>query len=869
MSSRMSPLSEEDLFYVRFWYASTVIGKDALETVLLAYTQGKISTTFKDALLLYYALKPNKKTPEGLYKQYFNNEERKKLEDPSISPKVFDITLSHKLLRRLHSITGLADHNDTVWTKDEPLGSNTSIEFKIFKVKGYRNDACHEICDLSESELVAKLDELELLYTKLVESVLNEKGETPESICKKTDDIKKRFADLRNPIHEVITDKDIEVYLIEKRDVLKILQNKTKQSCQLYLRKLYEDTYEHNPIEWLDLPQTVDTEEVFTDIVITEEEIDMSKKDKNNLNDITERKCDYREILTIKTKKLKTPKILTITAIGGNGKTTFTRLFVCKWGKTQSSILGLKDIDILLYVELRSVNESSCDEFLRNRLGNVMADIGLSFQKLKHILLTLNVLFILDGQDESPQNDLLKDILALASTQNKIKVIITTRPSASIPLQKIINGFKIPKIDLKILGIAKENQLIFIKKIVTAMVNDADRLNEILESVNRELPDLNDSMGELMQSPLMLTLLALLWIYGEIPEAVTLTELFMNVNKLLKGKLQFKLLLKTRTLSDVSLREKIDEFEEILQEIAFDTFARMEYNFKDSTIADLKNKLNNQCKLGEFESEILGHFLAPRKSRRNLELVIYYSYKHLRMHEYDASKYVCHVLSTGNDEEKSVIINQLKGERFSNIRAHSIAILTNSNPQLLKKYAKTIIDYEENGHNVDGYLRIISESKSNNVVMEMVATRMAQEPLWKITNPSALASLVSVMQSSQPRSLHLSFRNQALLPTFLASCLRAIADYDLELWLEFPVAPKSSRTEEAHNDYLLALTHPDSQAKLVEFRGSLSGPALQQLPSSLWVLEATVSSGELPILWHRIPHLSELQELCESAIFFN
>ncbi|CAL4092668.1 unnamed protein product, partial [Meganyctiphanes norvegica] len=115
-----------------------------------------------------------------------------------------------------------------------------------------------------------------------------------------------------------------------------------------------------------------------------------------------------KDILEIKTKTHKFPKVLTITAIGGNGKTTYTRLFVCKWSRDQSSIPGLDEVDILIFVELRSVNEASFDDLIRNRMGDVITETGLSLEKLKYIILTLNVLFILDGQDESPQNDLLK-----------------------------------------------------------------------------------------------------------------------------------------------------------------------------------------------------------------------------------------------------------------------------------------------------------------------------------------------------------------------------------------------------------------------------------------------------------------------------
>ncbi|CAL4168650.1 unnamed protein product, partial [Meganyctiphanes norvegica] len=103
---------------------------------------------------------------------------------------------------------------------------------------------------------------------------------------------------------------------------------------------------------------------------------------------------------------------------------------------------------------------------------------------------------------------------------------------------------------------------------------------------------------------LMLTLLTLLWVYGEILASLTITEVFMKVNELLKGKLESRLLLKMRGLVDESLKASIDEFEGYLEEIAFCTFSHMEFVFGESTIALLKKRLK-QCKLDGFETEIM------------------------------------------------------------------------------------------------------------------------------------------------------------------------------------------------------------------------------------------------------------------------
>ncbi|CAL4089137.1 unnamed protein product, partial [Meganyctiphanes norvegica] len=245
-------------------------------------------------------------------------------------------------------------------------------------------------------EAADKLINLEELYTKLLDKVLTKKGKSLEIVSMEVDEIINDFL-------------NIEIFTKE-------LQTKVIESCQSHLRTLYRDTYDDtNPSNWLGL-EKVDIQEVFTDIIISEEERDISKKPKPGLNHSATKTFDYRKILNQQTRSNKTPRVLTISSIGGNGKTTYTRLIVCKWAKKEIDIPHLLDFNILFYIELRYLSEVSFSELVENRLRDVLNDTKMSFQKLKHIIMRKKILFILDGQDEAPQNDFLKDILGLAKS---------------------------------------------------------------------------------------------------------------------------------------------------------------------------------------------------------------------------------------------------------------------------------------------------------------------------------------------------------------------------------------------------------------------------------------------------------------------
>ncbi|CAL4069859.1 unnamed protein product, partial [Meganyctiphanes norvegica] len=862
----MAPNSGEEFRQWRYWRAATVIGKVVMLTLLFAYTDGKILTTYKDEVIRYYALKPKKKSASRLYESDFTSQERLMLEDQYINPDKFDITLIDKLLRRLHPITGLAFHYEEVWTKDDPPGSNSNTEYLIFKIKFNRNTVCHEMPVMSETELESKLNELENLYIKLLDRVLREKGKPKDCIDKEIDKIKKEFSDLKNPIREPLTDKDIDLYKKEKKAFLKKLQAETVHISQQTLNEEYEDTCFTNPAAWLDLGEefNMETDEVFTEIEVFEED-----KNVHNKGIKVRTKIDYKEILKQETKNQKIPRVITITGAGGFGKSTTTKMFVCKWVKNKNCISGLDLVDILIFVQLKSLSnyEKSFKDLLDLRLKKVMTEIGLSIEKLVKIILSLNVLIILDGQDESSQNYLLWDILSLVSTPNKVRLLITTRPSASVDLQEnILSSFTIPKLDLKFIGIAIQNQIPFITNYVKVMENnDLDRQQKIMQLVNRELPHLNSNMGEIMMSPLILSLLTILWVQGEILDSLTITEIFTKVNNILKRKLISRL---RKKRIGIDLTKKIDTFEEYLQEIAYITFSHKEILFEEETVELLKKNIL-ECGLGDVKDEILEHYLASTKYRKNLSVVVNYSYRHLRQQEYDASKYVIHVLSTKTGNI-SKIINQLKDDRYCNVRTHTIAIMADSYPHLLPQYGRAIIDHVEPGcmDVIDEYLHLILESKSNKTVINLVSDDMAHMRnfndirVWQVGTHSGVAALRDLIQIAQPELLNLFFESQSQPPALLASCLQAMQTYDMELKILLPHIPKGKACHPVnHNNCIFALAGPDVRPRLVMFAGCLGSAAIKQLPSTLETIFIHVTVAELPTLLERIKHLTQLEKI--------
>lgn len=185
---------------MRYFHATTVIGKMPLTEVMCVIKEKMSKPTFREELLVYYSLRPSRKTPEGLYKAEFTAADRQLLDDPWCNPERFDVTLCDKLLRRLRHITGFAFHDEDIWTKSGPYGSNTSLEYMAYRIKDFRNEACHNTRKIGDTEVANLLDELELLHVNFVGNVLSKLGSSWEKINSITDRIKYEYAKLKNKV---------------------------------------------------------------------------------------------------------------------------------------------------------------------------------------------------------------------------------------------------------------------------------------------------------------------------------------------------------------------------------------------------------------------------------------------------------------------------------------------------------------------------------------------------------------------------------------------------------------------------------------------------------------------------------------------
>ncbi|CAL4144911.1 unnamed protein product, partial [Meganyctiphanes norvegica] len=273
--------------------------------------------------------------------------------------------------------------------------------------------------------------------------------------------------------------------------------------------------------------------------------------------------------------------------------------------------------------------------------------------------------------------------------------------------------------------------------------------------------------------------------------------------------------------------------------------------------------------------EILGHYLCPRKTRKDLEIELQYSYRHLRMQEFDASKYVCKIISKGSNAEIKRIMNEIQEEWHSNIRNHTIALLTERFPERLTKYGCRIVDFENailnnkddfDKLNVDNFLRMVFESHYNKAVVNMVTTKMAKMREWEVHSPSGLSALMVVLQQTKPKGLTLQFIDQTSVSTSLTGYLANITKYHLTFRLMLPKTPldenpSSSPTAAVHDAFLSAATLPGDNTTLKWFSGFLSRTGIQQLPPSLTYLRVGLSSEDLQRLFLRILRIKELKYL--------
>nr|XP_045618482.1 uncharacterized protein LOC123770531 isoform X1 [Procambarus clarkii]XP_045618483.1 uncharacterized protein LOC123770531 isoform X1 [Procambarus clarkii]XP_045618484.1 uncharacterized protein LOC123770531 isoform X1 [Procambarus clarkii]XP_045618485.1 uncharacterized protein LOC123770531 isoform X1 [Procambarus clarkii]XP_045618486.1 uncharacterized protein LOC123770531 isoform X1 [Procambarus clarkii]XP_045618487.1 uncharacterized protein LOC123770531 isoform X1 [Procambarus clarkii]XP_04 len=888
MAASSPVIQPEDVNRLRYGLAVTKAGRDALASVFMWSYRGTFPVvTYLTQDLGYTNVQ---------YRRVFDDHQRDKLEASS-DAATFDITLLYKLLQR---VCGLAEMNDPTWTTPGPQGP--SLEHLIYKLKKYRNTLAHDNVGMSEQDLTSTLTELSDLLAKMLAEAGVRCGTNSQDVDHVTRDVTKYIGGLLAKVREPLDPSDV-AYLPQLRQEIKMFKSHiTEEVQQMNKQELtdrYKLLYQIVPAPWLVLNINYNPSLAFTRLRLLEDPVIGARpSDAAKGQDI-----NYEDILSMRREDGRVPQCVLLTGKGGMGKTTLLKLILEKWVKEPAAIRHLGTVDLVFYVQCRDIHLNTFDDLLRQLLPQTLNDSGADFQLFREIILSLNILVLIDGYDEVNDHSgrLVKELLHLPGKD--VRLVITTRPGWDQQLSQLVPHTR-PRCNILVMGITPERRVEFAERTIKVLVEEESQRSVITGRFTQRLEQMSQFLGEYLNTPLTLTLLALLCVEApeEFNNLTTNTQVYEKIHDFITSKLVSRLTDKHVTEPKRKFDENVRKFLWFLEEISLRGIQRQEYDLWPETEAEIREKCDT---LGLPQEEVLSNYFTRTSYRRGLNVVWVFGYFHARYQEYCASRRLVALLLRAEQDrgdpashrvsgESSIIIDLLvdvvrkekrslgdhlreskfdisdvlqefrERPRWQNILLSTTGVLCAQGVE--DRFITHIIDLcEMVTHETDELLKHVAESSGSEHVIQAVCEKLRTEQMWSIRSVDSWVVLPLVLKKVTPKKTCLIIKDTPQLKQCLSTLfVLAKMQVTISLCLAYSLFSKE-RNSDISKQCLERLTAPGSKCILEEFYGVLPEVAIPLLPHTLESLGQQITPQQLPVqlpvLIRHLSHLSHLQTL--------